>query len=114
LVWALDPEQAEPALVTLQQAQALVVGEEDKLLAATIENADELLGEMNRWHSRAKDLVTALDRLGADLPYLGGGKAISFKLHEGRGTLAMFGLNLTSEHKSNTSYFTLRRERKGI
>jgi hypothetical protein len=67
---------------------------------------------MNFWQGRAKDLTTALTRLGADLPYLGGGKAIAFKLREGRGTLALVGLNLTAEHKSNTSYFTLRKERK--
>ena len=114
LVWAFDPDRAEPALVALQQAQALVVGEEDRLLAAIIEYADELLGEMNYWHGRAKDLVAALDRCGADLPYLGGGKAIAFKLREGRGTLALVGLSLASEHKSNTSYFTLRKEHKGM
>lgn len=114
LLWAFDPDQAESALMALQQAQALVVGEEDRLLAAIIEYADELLGEMNYWHGRAKDLVAALDRCGAELPYLGGGKAIAFKLREGRGTLALVGLSLTSEHKSNTSYFTLRKNGKGI
>lgn len=114
LVWAFDPVQAEPALTALQQAQALVVGEEDRLLAAIIEYADELLGEMNYWHGRAKDLVTALDRCGAELPYLGGGKTIAFKLREGRGTLALVGLSLTSEQKSNTSYFTLRKSGKRI
>lgn len=110
LVWALDPDRAELALAALQQAQALVVGEEDRLLGAIIEHAGELLGEMNYWHGRARDLATALDRLGADLPYQGGGKAIAFKLREGRGALAMFGLSLTCEHKSNTSYFTLRKD----
>jgi hypothetical protein len=54
LVWAFDPDRAEAALMALQQAQALVVGEEDRLLAAIIEYADELLGEMNYWHGRAR------------------------------------------------------------
>jgi hypothetical protein len=109
LVWAFEPDLAQPALAALQRAQALVVSEEDKLLAAIIEYADELLGELNYWHGRAGELVKALDRLGADLPYLGGGKAIAFKLREGRSTLALFGLSLTYEHKGNTSYFTLRK-----
>jgi hypothetical protein len=107
LVWAFDPDLAQPALAALQQAQALVVSEEDKLLAALIESADELLGESNTWHGRAGELVKALNGLGADLPYLGGGKAIAFKLREGRSTLALFGLSLAWEHKGNTSYFTL-------
>ena len=59
-------------------------------------------------------MVTSLDRCGADLPFLGGGKAIAFKLREGRSTLATFGLQLSWEHKHNTSYFTLRKAPKEI
>jgi hypothetical protein len=109
VVWALDAELARPALTALQQAQALLVSEEDRLLAAILEYADELLGHLNHWRGRAKDLVNELDRF-TDLPYLGGGKAIAFRLREGRSILAMFGLSLTWEQQSNTTYFTLRRK----
>jgi hypothetical protein len=109
LVWALEDELASQALTALQQAQALLVGEEDRLLAALIEHADELLGPLNHWRGRAKDLVHELNSQGCDLPYLGGGKAIAFRLREGQSTLAMFGLSLAWEQKSNTTYFTLRR-----
>jgi hypothetical protein len=37
LVWALDPDRAEPALAALQQAQALVVSEEDRLLSRAVQ-----------------------------------------------------------------------------
>jgi hypothetical protein len=85
LVSALEAELAQPALTALQQAQALLVGEEDRLLAALIEHTDELLGPLNQWRGRAKDPVVELDRYGSQLPYLGGGKAIAFRLREGLG-----------------------------
>jgi hypothetical protein len=79
------------------------------ILDRSIEHADELLGPLNQWRGRAKDLVVELDRHGSQLPYLGGGKAIAFRLREGQSILAMFGLSLAWEQKSNTTYFTLRR-----
>ena len=110
VVWAFDQERAYSALEALQQAQALTVGNSDDLLTAIVEHADGLLGEAGQWRGKAAELAKRLTELGAELPYMGGGKAIAGKLREGQGTLALFGLALDWQATGGGHvYFTLKR-----
>ena len=110
VVWAFDQERAHSALEALQQAQALTVGNSDDLLTAIVEHADGLIGESGQWRGKAAELAAKLTALGADLPYMGGGKAIAGKLREGKGTLALFGLALEWQATGGGHvYFLLKR-----
>lgn len=110
VVWAFDSQRAHSALEALQQAQALTVGNSDDLLTAIVEHADGLLGESGQWRGKAAELAGKLTSLGADLPYFGGGKLIAGKLREGKGTLALFGLDLDWQSTGGGHvYFLLKR-----
>jgi hypothetical protein len=110
VVWAFDSQRAHGALEALQQAQALTVGNSDDLLTAIVEHADGLLGESGQWRGKAAELASKLTNLGADLPYFGGGKTIAGKLREGKGTLALFGLDLDWQSTGGGHvYFLLKR-----
>jgi len=88
-VWAFDHDGAAGILSALRAAQALAVQESDPLAEALIAHADALIG----WHTPA-DLIKQLDAAGAELPFMGGGKAISRRLRELRATLRLAGLGL--------------------
>ena len=110
VVWAFDSNRARTALEALQQAQALTVGNSDDLLTAIVEHADGLFGDTGQWRGKAAELAGKLTVLGAELPYLGGGKAIAGRLREGKGTLALFGLELDWQATGGGHvYFTLKR-----
>lgn len=107
VAWAYNPEAAPAALRALQQAQALTVGDADPLVSAILEFSGVLMGEQGRWEGAASELVKALAAAGADLPYLGGGKAIGRMLREGKGTLALFGLELSIRRYGSNNLFAL-------
>lgn len=112
-VWAYLTMQGrskdtEDALLALRSAQALTVGEADELAEAIITNIDHL----QDWTGSAADLVRELGNLGADLPYLGGGKAIARRIRELRPTLALAGINVWEGRHKNRPSFTLRTPRQ--
>lgn len=110
VVWAFDSARAHIALEALQQAQALTVGNSDDLLTAIVEHADGLLGQSGQWRGKAAELASKLTELGAELPYFGGGKLIAGKLREGKGTLALFGLDIEWQSTGGGHvYFMLKR-----
>lgn len=110
VVWAYDKGRASEALKVLQRAQALTVGDADPLISAILEYADVLIGEQGQWEGTPSALARALGSAGADLPYLGGGKAIARMLREGSGTLALFGLSLDDRLSGNNAVFSLSRQ----
>ena len=114
LVWAwyraTDREgQARPALAAWRSAQALTVGEADKLLIAITEHAPTLEAKVLT-DFQATDLVKLLSNppFSADLPYMGGGKAIANRLRELKGSLIMTGWTLTERKESGRTLFTLQ------
>jgi hypothetical protein len=55
----------------------------------------------------AKDLVTALQKAGYELPFMGGGKIIAQRLRELKGMLATLGINLTERVVMQRPRFTV-------
>jgi hypothetical protein len=109
VVWAYAGQQAPAALRALQQAQCLTIGDADPLVAAILENVSYLLGDDDYWEGTPSNLVRELEQAGADLPRLGGGKAIARQLREAAGTFTLFGLNLDERSSGNNKLFTLSR-----
>jgi len=113
MVWAYAkqqecPEKAPGYLQALRQAQAMAVGDSDPLVAAIPACFSEIRTWEHSWSGSASELVRALTDAGADLPYLGGGKAIARRLREARSTLALMGITLDERHSGNGTVFTLR------
>lgn len=102
-------EQARPALAAWRSAQALTVGEADKLLIAITEHAPTLEAKVLT-DFQASDLVKTLSNppFAAELPYMGGGKAIANRLRELKGSLVMTGWTLTERRESGRTLFTLQ------
>lgn len=113
VVWAHDHDNAAVALHALRKAQAMIVRDADPLIAAILAHADALLDQHGRWEGNASALVSALQRLEAGLPYLGGGRAIARTLREGRDTLALFGLSLSDRRSGGATLFVLQRQDHG-
>jgi hypothetical protein len=109
VVWAHDPVHAPDALRALQKAQAMTVGDADPLVAALLEHSPRLLSNQGYWEGTPTALTHELEAAGADLPYLGGGKAIARMLREGKGTLALFGVTLSTKQSGNNTNFVLAR-----
>lgn len=98
LVWAYmrsqgAPELAAQMLLSLRQAQALTVGEADPLIEAIVTYCDEMANGTG-WQGSASQMVKDLAELGAELPYLGGGKRIVRILREAKATLSLMGIRL--------------------
>lgn len=110
VVWsyckATDAEaEAVPTLKAWRAAQALAVGEADALLMAIIEKAPVTpLVDVS-----PKAFVSALTAAGADIPWLGGGKAIARRLRELRRSLELAGWLLKDETRAEHTFFTLTR-----
>ncbi len=112
VVWAYckATEAEAEALPTLQAwraAQALAVGEADPLLMAIIEKAPALMFN----DVTPTDFIKALTAAGADIPWLGGGKAIARRLREIRRSLDLAGWSLTEHQDGERTKFTLLRKK---
>jgi len=99
LVWAYlflqgKPDQASPVLTSLRLAQQLTIGDADPLVGALVLHANDLLAGNDHWQGSASELVRALSDVGADLPYMGGGKRIARQLREAMPTLRLMGIQL--------------------
>ncbi len=99
LVWAYmrqqgAPELAAPMLVSLRQAQALAIGEEDPLVEAIVNHFDDIV-PLDDWQGNAADLIKALVNVEPELPHLGGSKTVTRRLREAKSTLAVMGFRLT-------------------
>jgi hypothetical protein len=88
LVWAMDKANARLTLHALQKAQLLAVTDPDPLLAAIIAHIGDGL------NATPKELVRELQQRGADLPFLGGGKAIANRVREAKDTLRLMGIRV--------------------
>lgn len=112
-VWgylAMQGRQGETdgVLLALRSAQSLAIGEADELAAAIITNADQLQG----WMGTSVELVQHLTGLGADLPYLGGGKSITRRLREIQGTLALAGVTMLEDTYRGRPRFIIRPQKQ--
>jgi len=113
LTWAYckahgQSEVATKALYALQQAQSLVVGEADPLVEAIVMHLDAI-GTGGSWRGTASELVAALTAAGADLPFLGGGKAIARRLREAKATLRLAGIAMREENVMGRPFFTFQK-----
>jgi hypothetical protein len=114
LTWAWHaatgrPEQVVPALIAWRQAQALAVGDADPLLRVITEYTP-VAGFVRK---TATDIVRALADAGADLPHIGGRKAIAGRLRELKASLGLAGWRL-EEHPDKTGgrlFFSITRLR---
>lgn len=114
LVWAWyyatnQEDNARPALAAWRAAQALAVGEADPLLIAIVEHAPKL-DDKQLVGFQASDLIRNLSNppFSADIPYMGGGKAIANRLRELKGSLTMTGWTLTERKEGGRTLFSLR------
>lgn len=111
LVWAYCRQRpnrpdATAALVALRQAQSLTVGEADELIEAIATHFSDIATD-GAWRGTPKELVAALESVGAELSFLGGGKAIARRLREGRATLQLLAIRLTERSCGNATQFEL-------
>jgi len=110
LVWAwhkasnLEAETI-PALEGWRRAQMLAIGEADPLLLAIVDYGPGIEATLQR--RAAGELVKTLTAAGADLPWLGGGKAIARRLRELRPSLALAGWTLQEDNSGGQALFTL-------
>ena len=116
LVWAHmrrlgRPTDAAHMLLALRRAQALTVGEADPLVEALVVHFGEM-APIGVWQGIPADLAKDLGEVGADLPYLGGGKRIARMLREAKKTLEVMGFRLQESRQGNQTIFILEhRER---
>ena len=104
------PIDAADLLLSLRQAQAVIVGEGDPLVEAILGHFDALpVNEEGWWRGNAGDLTRALSQDGADLPYLGGGKRVTRMLREAKATLNIMGIEIGWETENRRVFFHLRR-----
>ena len=103
--------RAVPNLRGLARTAVLAVLPDDDVAIGLLFTSDARIAEMNgQWRGKAAELAAKLTALGADLPYMGGGKAIAGKLREGKGTLALFGLAIEWQATGGGHvYFLLKR-----
>lgn len=82
-------DEAEPVLRAWRQAQQLAVADLDPLTEAILNYLPE-----GGLRGNAAAIVSELQNRGADLPYLGGGKAIARKLREARAALNLANITI--------------------
>ncbi len=107
VVWAYDSDHAAAYLLAMLQAQALAVGNSDVLIMAIIEHFEAIADDGSFWKGTPKQLTTALNDAGAELPYLGGGKAIAQRLREAMATLSLYGIDVTTSKSGNATIYRL-------
>jgi len=98
--------EAPPALGALKKVQMLSIGDADPLLAAILEYGERIPPE-RMFRRTPAELIRELEDVGANLPYLGGGKAIAGRLRELRAPLDMAGWRLEWEQYHHWTVFTL-------
>jgi hypothetical protein len=95
-----------PTLRAWRSAQALSIGDADPLLSAILEYCPSTGLE----RLTAAELVKALSDRGADIPQLGGAKAIARRLREMRASLLLAGWRLLEDNSRHRTLFTLTRQ----
>jgi hypothetical protein len=102
---------AIPALLALRKAQSIAVGDANPLLSAILEYGPEVLtaNPLGLFNRTPAELVDALSHAGADIPYLGGGKAIARELRELKPILTSVGWQLSEGKQGNNTLFSLRK-----
>ncbi len=104
-----DPDEVgRYALGSWVKAQRLSITDHDPLFDAILSYKGEA-----PLYGTATEIVQILERAGHDVPHMGGGKAISRKLMELRGSLKLAGFSLAREEMRDRSYFTIRAETRG-
>jgi len=103
VVWAycvtIGQENAVRGILTAwRSAQSLSVGDADPLMRAIVEYMNEDSTGMGLCDLSAKELVQKLQAAGADMPFMGGGKAIAYRLRELKGMLATLNIALTEKN----------------
>lgn len=115
LVWgwcrAMDQEaEAVPTLKAWREAQFLAVGEADPLLAAIMEFGDSVPAP-ERTNVSPSQLIRNLTKAGANIPFIGGGKAIARNLRELTTSLRLAGWHLEQGRIGEQAFVVLRRMR---
>jgi hypothetical protein len=92
VLWVLHPKHASTDLGALGTAQLVSVTDEEPLLGAFLAYVPA-----RGLRGTATDILNSLAFAGADLPFLGGGKAIARRFRELRPRLRRLGIVLTDE-----------------
>lgn len=104
-----DPDEVgRYALSSWVKTQRLSITDHDPLFDAILSYKGEL-----PLYGTATEIVQILERAGHEIPHMGGGKAISRKLMELRGSLKLAGFSFAKEELRDRSYFTIRAEARG-
>ena len=112
IVWAYcvstnQEDQVTAILKAWRSAQSLSVGDADPLMRAIVEYLSDNAMGTGLQDLSAKVLVTALQKAGYELPFIGGGKVISQRLRELKGMLGTLGINLTERVVMQRPRFTI-------
>ncbi|MBC7223441.1 MAG: ATP-binding protein [Anaerolineae bacterium] len=104
LFWTLYQGNANGVLEAWRAAQQLSIVDLDLLALAIMEYLPE-----EGLRGTPTEIVRELTNRGADLPYLGGGKAIGRKLRELAPTLRLAGIKMQEERSGNATVMALYR-----
>lgn len=91
-----------------RSAQSLSVGDADPLMRAIVEYLNEDDTGMGLIDLSAKELMQKLKNTDSGLPYIGGGKAIAYRLRELKSMLAGLNIGLTEKTVLQRPRFTIQ------